>query len=179
MTQYFNHSDDKPRRQAARGNMPDAEVMLWSVLKSRKMMGCKFRRQYGVGAYQLDFYCAELRLGIELDGETHYVGTAQEQDRRRQEFIEPLGIRVLRFVNSDVYENLEGVWEAIARAVREQIEQSGPDVLRGRRSKRDWKRDLNSDATPLSPLPKGGNNALGCASRSLCAGKYEIYVAPR
>jgi very-short-patch-repair endonuclease len=151
MTQYFNQSDDKPRRQAARANMPEAEVMLWSVLKGRKMLGCKFRRQHGVGAYQIDFYCAELLLGIELDGETHYVGTAQEDDRRRQAFIESLGIRVLRFLNSDVYENLDGVWEAIARVVREQIERIGPEVPRGRRTKRGGESDLESDATPPTP----------------------------
>ena len=151
MTQYFNQSDDKPRRQAARANMPEAEVMLWSVLKGRKMLGCKFRRQHGVGAYRLDFYCAELLLGIELDGETHYVGTAQVRDCRRQRFIESLGIRVLRFLNSDVYENLDGVWDAIARAVREQIERIGPDVPRGRRAKRGGERELKSDATPPTP----------------------------
>ncbi len=56
MTQYFNQSDHKRQRQAARANMPKAEAMLWSVLKGRKMLGCKFRRQFGVGAYRLDFY---------------------------------------------------------------------------------------------------------------------------
>lgn len=151
MTQYFNQSDHKPQRQAARANMPKAEVMLWSVLKGRKLLGCKFRRQYGEGGYQLDFYCAELQIAIELDGEIHCVGDAQEQDRRRQGFIESLGIRVLRFWNSDVYENLEGVWEVTARAVREQMERIGPDVSRGRRAKRDGKRDLASDATPPAP----------------------------
>jgi very-short-patch-repair endonuclease len=87
--------------------------------------------QYGVGAFQLDFYCAELLLGIELDGDSHYVGDAQEEDRRRQRFIESLGIRVLRILNSDVYENLDGAWEAIARAVQEQRERVGPKVPRG------------------------------------------------
>ncbi|MSR58252.1 MAG: DUF559 domain-containing protein [Planctomycetaceae bacterium] len=96
MTEYFNQSDYKRRRQTARRSMPPAEAILWSVLKGRKLLGCKFRRQYGVGAFQLDFYCAELLLGIELDGETHYVGDAQERDRRRQKFIESLGIRMLR-----------------------------------------------------------------------------------
>ena len=110
MTQFFNQSDYKHKRQAARASLPKAEAMLWGALKGRKMLGCKFRRQFGVGAYQLDFYSSELKLGIELDGETHYVGEAQQRDRRRQQFIESLGIRVLRFLNDDVYENLDGVW---------------------------------------------------------------------
>lgn len=140
MTLYYNLSDDKPRRQAARASMPKAEIMLWSVLKGRKMLGCKFRRQYGIGAYRVDFYCSELRLAIEIDGETHYVADSQQNDSRRQEFIESLGIRVLRFLNDDVYENLDGVWEAIARAVREQMERIGTDAPRGRRSARNGKR---------------------------------------
>jgi len=151
MTRYYNQSEDKVRRQAARASLPKAEVLLWSALKGRKMLGCKFRRQYGVGAYQLDFYCVELRLGIELDGETHYVGDAQADDRRRQEFIESLGIRVLRFLNDEVYENLDGVWEAITRVVREQTERIGTRVAHGRRMRRDGKRDLESDATPPAP----------------------------
>ena len=108
-------------------------------------------------ALQLGFYCAELQLDIELDGELHYVGNAQSRDRRRQQFIESLGIRVLRFLNTDVYENLEGVWEAIARAVREQMTRHGLDALRGRRTKREGKRGSKSDATPPAPLRKGGS----------------------
>jgi|GEM_PF-1619367 len=150
MTQYFNHSEDKRSRQAARANMPKAEVILWSVLKGRKMLGCKFRRQFGVGAYRIDFYCAELLLGIELDGETHYVGDAQQDDGRRQQFIESFGIRSLRILNDDVYTNMDGVWEAIARAVRERIAQIGGGEPRGRRIRR-GKRDPESKATPPYP----------------------------
>ncbi len=156
MTRYYNDSDGKPRRQSARANMPKAEVMLWSVLKGRKMLGCKFRRQYGIGAYQVDFYCSELRLAIELDGETHYVGDAQENDSRRQEFIESFGIRVVRFLNDDVYENLDGVWEAIAREVRVQVVRLGMESPRGRREIRERRRDPESGATPPTPLTKGG-----------------------
>jgi very-short-patch-repair endonuclease len=158
MTQYFNQSDHKRQRQAARANIPKGEVMLWSALKGRKMLGCKFRRQFGIGSYQLDFYCAELQLAIELDGETHYVGEAQNQDRKRQAFLESFGIRVLRFLNSDVYENLDGVWDAIAKVVREQMEQVRPETPRGRRSRCDGKREPGSGATPPAPpFLRGGD----------------------
>lgn len=151
MTQYFNQSDHRLERQQARARMPKAEVLLWSKLKSRQLLGCKFRRQFGVDAYRLDFYSPELKLGIELDGETHYVGAAPAHDRRRQQFIESLGIRVLRFLNDEVYENLEGVWEAIARAAREQMERMGSPAVRGRRSKRKRRGESQSDATPPAP----------------------------
>ncbi len=154
MTQYFNQSDDKRRRPGSRVavHAPKAEVMLWSVLKGRKMLGCKFRRQFGVGAYRIDFYCAELLLGIELDGETHYVGDAQVDDRKRQAFIESLGVHVLRFLNDDVYTNLDGVWEAIARAVRERMARIAPGVPRGRRARR-RERNPISKAAPYLPPP--------------------------
>jgi very-short-patch-repair endonuclease len=72
MTLHFNQTEHKERRRIARAAMPRAEVMLWSKLKGRQLLGCKFRRQFGVESYQLDFYSAELLLAIELDGETHY-----------------------------------------------------------------------------------------------------------
>ena len=88
--------------------MPRAEALLWSKLKNRQLLGCKFRRQYGIQSYRLDFYSPELKLGIELDGETHYVREAPAYDHRRERFVESLGIRVLRILNDEVIENLEG-----------------------------------------------------------------------
>ena len=111
-------------------------MLLWSKLKNRQLLGCKFHRQYGIQSYRLDFYSPELKLGIELDGETHYVREAPEHDRRREQFVESLGIRVLRILNDYVAENLEGMWEAIARAAREQIARLGPDGARARRTAR-------------------------------------------
>jgi adenine-specific DNA-methyltransferase len=66
----------------------------------------------------LDFYCAELHLAIELDGGQHYGERGQLKDRRRDEFLRDLGIRVLRFGNQDVLTNLEGVLEAILAVCR-------------------------------------------------------------
>jgi len=98
--------------------MPKAEVLLWIQLKGKKMQGYKFRRQYGVGPYVLDFYCPELKLAIEIDGDSHFQAGAEEYDRDRQALIEKLGIRFLRFTNSDVYESLNGVLEKVAHAVQ-------------------------------------------------------------
>ena len=93
--------------------MPPAEVILWSKLRGKNIQGYKFRRQYSVGTYIVDFYCAELKLAIEIDGESHFTAGSKDRDRRRQEFIESAGIRLLRFTNRDVYERLEGVLAAI------------------------------------------------------------------
>jgi very-short-patch-repair endonuclease len=80
-------------------------------------VGCKFRRQYSVGPYVIDFYSPEVKLAIELDGETHYVEGAAGYDAQREEYIRRFGIKTLRFLNPDVYTNLDGVLEVIAREI--------------------------------------------------------------
>ena len=78
------------------------------------MNGLKFRRQYGIGHFIVDFYCPELRLAIELDGDSHFNNKeVLEYDKRRQEYIERVNIKFLRFTNNEVFESLEGVIQAI------------------------------------------------------------------
>ena len=83
------------------------------------MLGYKFRRQYGVDQYVLDFYCPRLKLAIEVDGESHFMPGAEEQDKARQEYIEAYGIRFLRFMNPDVCENIDGVCQDIYDKIEE------------------------------------------------------------
>ncbi len=64
--------------------MPTAEVILWSRLKGRQLLGCKFRRQYSVGSFVLDFCSVEIKLGIELDGDSHFQPGAREYDIKRR-----------------------------------------------------------------------------------------------
>ena len=82
------------RRRQLRGSMPEAEVILWSRLKGRQLLGCKFRRQYSVGSFVIDFFSVEIKLGIELDGDSHFQPGAPEYDSERQQFIESFGIRI-------------------------------------------------------------------------------------
>lgn len=97
--------------------MPKAEVILWQYLKGKKINGCKFRRQFGVGPYVVDFYCAEFKLAVELDGDSHFSEDAQKHDIERQEYIEQFGIKFLRFTNKDVYTNVNGVMQTIYEAI--------------------------------------------------------------
>ena len=110
--------------------------MLWSKLKGRVLLGCKFRRQFGIGPYTLDFFSPDIELAVELDGEIHRTPGRQDSDNARDAAIRAYGIRILRFSNNDIYENLEGVWEAIARAAREQMQRIRADDAPGRRVKR-------------------------------------------
>lgn len=83
----------------------------------KQLLGKKFRRQYSVGPYCIDFCCVEIKLAVELDGESHFTPEAKVHDAARQRFIESFGIRFLRFTNVDVYDNLEGVLETLAKAI--------------------------------------------------------------
>jgi very-short-patch-repair endonuclease len=97
--------------------MTDAEMILWSRLRRRQIDGFKIRRQHPIGPYTADFACAEAKLVIEVDGETH--GSQQElaHDRRRTRFMESRGWRVIRCYNVEVYSNLDGVLIQIAEAL--------------------------------------------------------------
>ena len=97
--------------------MPPAEVILWLKLRSKGLNGCKFRRQYSIGSYIVDFYCPQIKLVIEVDGDSHFVDGADSYDRNRQAIIESLGISFLRFTNRDVYERLEGVINTILERI--------------------------------------------------------------
>ncbi len=124
MTYYFNRSEDKILRRRLRNDMPRSEVLLWSRLRSKQLLGMKFRRQYSVGPYCIDFYCPEIGLAIEVDGDSHSTDEAKRYDQERQGWIESFGIRFLRFTNTDVHENLDGVLHAIATAI--EITSSNP-----------------------------------------------------
>ena len=110
MTQYLTNSPElKKYRQDLRNNLTKAEVTLWKYLKSKQLEGRKFRRQFSVGNYILDFYCVEENLAIELDGQEHYSEAGYESDLKRSNFLREQGIRVLRFENEDVFKNTEEV----------------------------------------------------------------------
>lgn len=106
MTRAFNKTSEKEKRRQLRNNMPPAEVLLWGKLKGKALSGYKFRRQFSVNKFVLDFYCPELKLAIELDGDSHF---DPGKDEERQRMIESYGIRFLRFTNEEVYKNLEEV----------------------------------------------------------------------
>jgi very-short-patch-repair endonuclease len=117
MTMVFNKANVKGRRKQLRQTMPEAEVILWSRLKNKQISGIKFRRQYSIGKYIVDFYCANKKLAIEVDGESHYMLNVPARDEKRQQWIEQFGVRFLRFTNDDVRKNLNGVLDSIEEAV--------------------------------------------------------------
>ena len=103
-----------------RREMTDAERKLWLRLNLRRLGGVKFRKQVPVAPYIADFACLERRLIIELDGGQHDENKAKDEIRTR--YLEAKGYRVLRFWNTDVMRNIDGVVEAIARAIGMRID---------------------------------------------------------
>ena len=115
-TDFFNRSmffgaDAKTLRAAAilRKNMTLAELVLWKKLKDREIFKVKFRRQHPVGIYIVDFYCHELSLVIEIDGEIHNFPENKKSDLIRSDYLQNLGLKVIRFTNDQVIFNLDRV----------------------------------------------------------------------
>ncbi|OIP97997.1 hypothetical protein AUK40_02140 [Candidatus Wirthbacteria bacterium CG2_30_54_11] len=107
------------RSRELRHDMTEAELLVWKYLKNRQLAGLKFRRQVGVGRFILDFYCPEKQLAVELDGGHHGSENALVYDAMRTKYLESRGIKVLRFWNSEVMGNVDGVLERIVEIVRE------------------------------------------------------------
>jgi very-short-patch-repair endonuclease len=102
------------RARALRGAHTDAEARLWAALRDRRLGGFKWRRQVPIGPFIVDFYCPSARLVVECDGGQH--AEQIEYDERRTRFLGGEGLRVLRFWNSEVLNNSDGVCLAILNA---------------------------------------------------------------
>ncbi|HYG31059.1 MAG TPA: DUF559 domain-containing protein [Allosphingosinicella sp.] len=103
------------RARDLRANMSPPERMLWNILRAHRLEGIKFSRQVECGPYYIDFAARMARLAIELDGESH--GAREKQDEGRTRFLEGEGWRVIRFTNSELMTNAEGVARAILIAL--------------------------------------------------------------
>ena len=105
----------RPRlaRALRRAKVP-AEALLWKALRNRALEGFKFRRQHTIEPYVVDFACVACRVVIELDGESHL--SSEPKDTKRGQFLESKGWKLLRFWNTQVYDDLETVKETIYAA---------------------------------------------------------------
>ena len=98
-----------------RKNMTDAERRVWSKIRRKQLKEFQFYRQKNIGNYIVDFYCPAAKLIVEIDGGQHYSEKNTVKDEARDQFLSDLGFRVLRFSNSDVFKNIEGVVGEIDR----------------------------------------------------------------
>ncbi len=114
---YFNvDSDLLGRAREQRKNMTPAEKLLWQRIRS-KILGMKFRRQHPINHFIADFYCHEAKLIVEVDGGYHEDEEQQDYDIGRTKELEEFGLRVIRFTNEEVKEDLDGVVRRIRNSL--------------------------------------------------------------
>ncbi len=101
------------RRKDLRNNLTPAEAFFWKCIQKKKLAGRKFRRQHSIQNYIVDFYCAEEKLIIELDGQVHFNVVQQEYDRQRTKELECLDFKIIRFENKQVFEETALVLKTI------------------------------------------------------------------
>ncbi|MFZ1322652.1 MAG: endonuclease domain-containing protein [Ignavibacteria bacterium] len=119
MTRVFKWKSEKNKRRELRKNVSKAEQILWQRLRKRQILGKRFLRQFSVEKYVVDFYCQELKLAIEVDGNTHNSLEEIEQDKVRQKRIENYGIEFLRFRNEEILSDIENVLDKIKKRILE------------------------------------------------------------
>ncbi len=102
-----------------RKNQTNAERKLWSLLRNRQLAKVKFRRQFPVDRYILDFYSPEYKLGIEADGGQHYSDKGKVKDKLRTGKLARHGIQILRFSDLDILNNIEGVYAVVLKTIEE------------------------------------------------------------
>jgi very-short-patch-repair endonuclease len=98
-------------------NMTDAENALWEVLKRKDIFNVRFKRQHPIDIFIVDFYCHKCKLAIEVDGDIHLEKEVIDYDDGRAHDIEKFGVKILRFTNNEVLENIESVKQCILNEV--------------------------------------------------------------
>ncbi|MBN8701536.1 MAG: DUF559 domain-containing protein [Bacteroidetes bacterium] len=111
-----------------RNNSTKSEIKLWNYLKGDKLLGYDFHRQKPIGNYICDFFCKELMLAIEVDGYSHTLEDVQKKDIEKQKYLESLNITILRFTDTEIFEQIDNVIRKIEHWVREHTPSPSQEV---------------------------------------------------
>ena len=136
----------RPFVQELRQNLTRAETLLWHKLRGKRMSGYRFRRQYPIECFIVDFACLSEKLAIEIDGTSHDEEEACAYDAQRTYYLENLGWHVLRFKNDDVFDDVGEVVEAVFLYLQGLSQDAPPSECRV----------LEQNALPTSPVNGGG-----------------------
>lgn len=117
--QIFDKPSTRLHRLALRKRQTVPEKLLWSKIRNRQLSNIKFRKQYGIGEYIADFYSAEIKLVVEVDGSSHFSEEARKYDAVRTKFMESLELKVIRFTNDEVLGNIDSVLARIVEVGQE------------------------------------------------------------
>ena len=118
MTKHYNRKSEKDKRKNLRKEQTYCEKLVWMFLRNRQMLGYKFRRQYSVDQYVIDFYSPKLRLALEIDGDVHDEPDQKKYDLESQEDIEKFGITFVRITNEELLGNPNKAFAKIEGAIK-------------------------------------------------------------
>ena len=110
-----------------RNKMTKAEIILWSRIRSRQLYGYKFRRQQAILDYIVDFYCHDLKLIIEVDGDIHSLPEIVESDKHREKILKNNGFHIIHFSNHEIETNLNHSLSKIKSFISEILSPSQGD----------------------------------------------------
>ena len=119
MLRYNGNLKNKARQ--LRKNFTDSENALWSCLRNKQLLGVQFYRQKPIGGHIVDLYAPKVKLVIEIDGSQHMQGDHVQKDRRRDEFLASIGLRVLRFDSRQILKESQAVIDVIYRTMASQL----------------------------------------------------------
>jgi very-short-patch-repair endonuclease len=119
MTKFYNKTSEKQKRRRLRQHQTNAEDLVWWFLRNRQLLGLKFRRQYSVSKYVIDFYCTEIKFAIELDGGSHLSLEQKTKDKIRQKSLEKYGINFIRITDDELFGNPNKAFSKIEKAIRD------------------------------------------------------------
>ncbi len=111
----------KASARQLRQNLTDSERVLWRRLRGKQIEGVQFYRQKPIGDYIVDFDAPQAKLVVEIDGSQHFEAQHMEKDKKRDEYLNSLGLLVLRFDSRQALKEIEGVMDAVYQAVRARI----------------------------------------------------------
>ncbi|OGV08370.1 MAG: hypothetical protein A3J84_01750, partial [Ignavibacteria bacterium RIFOXYA2_FULL_37_17] len=115
----------KVNRRRLRKNPAQAEEILWRYLRNKKLLGLKFKRQYSIDQFVIDFYCSELKFAVELDGRIHLTKDVKNHDENRDGFLSEFGIKILRIKNEIIINDIKNAIELIRKNIIS-IKQTSP-----------------------------------------------------
>ncbi len=119
MPEYINTLPEmKPIRRKLRKQMTAAEVALWVMIKNKQLVGERFLRQFSIGHYVVDFYCHKYKLSVELDGAGHFTEEGRKYNQKRTEYLNSVGVTVIRFENLEVFNYPMQVLEEIKKYLK-------------------------------------------------------------
>ena len=118
MTKHFNKPSETKKRRKLRQHQTNAEELAWRFLRNRQMLGYKFKRQYSVNHFVIDFYCPELKLAVEIDGGSHINPEQQKKDVIRQKYLEAFHIKFVRIKDEELFSNSNKAFSKIENAIK-------------------------------------------------------------